>query len=212
LRIGHTEVGFVRAVTNVTTRYVKVNMPKAAIEGLQQAFKGNFEFEETKLWLGNHHNRESLLPWKYVYFTEPDTILQTRPWVLPQLVDALDEGFILVPHRLQPIPHESDVKGSDDKTKFVPAAGDLSVVMELDALGGDVCCDAGIEKPGASNYPECGTFWYMCGFGKKGGDPFVDHERLLAYKFMRLRDGTGIVSLTGTEHGRRCNPGKNAVC
>jgi hypothetical protein len=207
LRIGHTEVGFVRAVTNVTTRYIKVNMPKAAIEGLQQAFKGDLGFEETKLWLGNHHNRESSSPWKYVYLTEPDTILQTRPWVLPQLVDALDdEGcFILVPHRLQPIPHESDVKGYDDKTTFVPAVGDLSVVMELDALGGDVCCDAGIDKPGESNYPECGTFWYMCGFGKKGGDPLVDHERLLPYKFMRLRDGTGIVSLTGTEHGRRCN-------
>jgi hypothetical protein len=209
--IGLMEVGFVR-VTNATTQFIEVNMPKAALDGLQQAFKGGLESEETKLWLGSHHSREDASsPWKYVYLTEPDTILQTRPWVLPQLVDALDEGFILVPHRLQPIPHETDVKGTKDKSRFVPAIGNFSAVIELDALGGDVCCDAGIDKPGTTNYPKCGSFWYWCGFGRRG-DPLVDHERLLPYKFMRLRHGTGIVSLAGTEHGRRCNPGKNAAC
>ena len=212
-RIGHMEVGFVSVTfADLITKAVKNNIPKAALAGLQQAFKGDLGFDETKLWLGDHHyNKESASPWKYVYLTEPDTILQTRPWVLPQLVDALDDGFIIVPHRLQPLPHESDVKGFEDTRKFVPAIGNFSVVMELDALGGDVCCDAGIDKPGESKYPSCGNFWFLCGFDKKG-DPLVNHERLLPYEFMRLRDGTGIVSLTGTPHGRRCNPRKNAVC
>jgi hypothetical protein len=60
----------------------------------------------------------------------------------------------------------------------------------------------------------CGSWWYMCGFKRKGivkelQDAVIleNNKRLLSYPMMKLRDGTGVV-FASTEMGRRCIPSK----
>ena len=205
--IGRTEVGYTLATDEeVKSFHVKINIVKAALSGLQSALKGDLEHKRTGEFLGSTRDPSF---WRYVYLTEPDTVLQTRPWALPQLKAALDKGLILAPHRLQPVPHESDVRGMKNRNKFLAATGNFSTVMELDPLNGGVCCDelAGRYKPGKDDIETCGTFWWTCGF-----NPRRNHSRLEPYQLMRLQPGTGIVTLAGTAHGRRCIPSKNSVC
>lgn len=206
--IGPTEVGYLQVTKEeANSRFIKTNMPKGALVVLQRGFKGNLDEKRAKQLFGSTHDRSF---WRYIFLTEPDTILQTRPWALPQLRDALDQGFILTPHRLQPLPHESDVIGmGDEPNKFVPATGNFSSVINLKADA--ACCDEhkGTYKPGKDNFPDCGMFWWQCGFKPNGND-----ERLKPYSLIRLQSGTGIVSLAATEHGRRCFPKRSssAVC
>ena len=180
-----------------------INVIKGALTGLQHALKGKRDKKRTKEWL-----RSSRTSWKYVYLTEPDIILHTKPWVLPQLKDALDQGLVLTPHWLQPLPHEADFSKMKDKSKLVPATGNFSSVMELNALNGGVCCDEnkGTYKPWEDFPKEKGSFWRQRGFFNGG-----NHERLTPYSLIRLNPGTGIVSLAASAHGRRCYPRQNGV-
>ena len=92
-----------------------------------------------------------------------------------------------------------------------------------------VCCDDGPDTPGWTTRNECGfNPWWRCGFLKvrrqntgttteqdrpnnnntnneeqQQEDP---HYRLAHYPLLELQDGTGIVTIAGTEHGRRCRP------
>jgi hypothetical protein len=173
--------------------------------GLQSALKGDLDEERQRECLGNVHNAST---WKYVYLTEPDLILQTRPGALPQLRDALDKGLVLCPHRLQPLPHEYDVPGMETKDKFVPATGNFAFVLELNPLQGGVCCDKnkGSYKPWME-VGSCDNFWWMCGF-----DARRNHSLLEPYPLIRLHPGMGIVSLAASEHGRRCWPSSTGTC
>ena len=94
-----TELQYIR-VDQTATKFVDHNIPYASLKGLRMAFNGDLNETETELWLGKSRNS-----WKFVYLTEPDSILHTRPHVLHQLRDVVLEGSIAVPHRLQPIPH-----------------------------------------------------------------------------------------------------------
>ncbi len=95
---GETTVVF-RVVTTMKTRFISTNMPYGAIVGLQRAFKSDDDN-----WLGNEPR------WNSVYLTEPDTLLHVKPTALPDLMDGvLNRGWILSPHRLQPIPHATDL-------------------------------------------------------------------------------------------------------
>jgi hypothetical protein len=217
-QIGLMEVGFAVASSAYSrSLYVKTNMPRATLMGLRDAFLYS-ELQESErseamtknmtAWLG------SKVDWKYVYLTEPDTILQARPSALKSLKAEVDKGSVLLPHRLQPIPHESDVKGMERTDRYV-AETEVSEIISLDPNNGDdACCDeqAGPAfKPGKPpNYEECGNFWYLCGFYDKVKEN--RHRRLLPYKFIRLISGTEIVSIAGNEQGRRCIPKKNATC
>ncbi|CAB9518881.1 expressed unknown protein [Seminavis robusta] len=222
-QIGHMEVGFAVASPDYArTKVQKKNMPKATLLGLKDAFEyseiagSNRTTAMTKnmtAWLGNKKDPSY---WKYVYLTEPDTILQARPTALPQIKVELDKGSVLLPHRLQPIPHESDVRGMEKENLYV-SEREFPEVIGLDPNNGnDVCCDehAGADfKPGLPPYhAKCKSFWYQCGFGRKMQDKENRHVRLKPYKFIRLLGGTGIVSLAGSEHGRRCIPRKDSIC
>ena len=163
--IGPLELGFVKVHKEETkTSSVELNIPKAALQVLQQAFQGDLDDERTKQIFGTTTEKSY---WKYVYLTEPDTILQTKPYALSQLKQALDEGFVLAPHRLQPIPHEADFVGMKDTRRFVPAEGNFSNVLDLNTKHENaVCCDeqAGSYKPWKDYFDKCGTFWWDCGF------------------------------------------------
>lgn len=220
---GHMELGYaVIPQETARTKHLNKNMPKATLLGLRNAFLYSQEDDDYKLddvkktavesWLGSRHNTDYF---KYVYLTEPDTILQTRPSSLAAIKAEVDTGAVLLPHRLQPIPHESDVRGSNPKF-FV--SEEFKQVIELDPIGNhDVCCDeqAGPDfKPGRPPYVEkCGGFWYSCGFSRRSSGPEEErHRRLAPYLFMRLKGGTEIAGIAGNEHGRRCVPKKNGVC
>lgn len=208
-KIGPMEVGYVQVKSEeAKTKFIDTNMPKGALHVLQHGFKGDLDMNRTIDLFGTTTDKSH---WKYIYLTEPDIILQTKQWALPQLKNALDQGLVLAPHRLQPLPHEADFIGMKDETRFVKAEGNFSTVLDLDPLEGAVCCDeqAGSYKPWKDYFGSCGTFWWECHFNK---DENSTHSHLTPYSLIRLRQGTGIVSLSATAHGRRCFPKKNGEC
>jgi hypothetical protein len=130
--------------------------PKQAIGGLQLALNGKLNVSHTQEWLGDTPKR-----WKYVYFTEPDLILSSRPGSIEALSSQLQSGSILAAHRLQPIPHALDFPGFEDLRRVVPAVGKFAASAITDVNTAEyVCCDAGNGRPGREMaQPECGGFW-----------------------------------------------------
>ena len=227
-----TELGYVR-ITNETwvqTNFVKVNMPRGAIIGMTKALTGELDDgDSSQDWLGPEHDASY---WKYVYLTEPDTILQTKPEILLPIQQGLDHGFSFFPHRLQPLPHEADLPILEEgqslssyiEGQFIPNKGPFSNITILDtwySRDGDVlshCCDdMDSGWPGRDDknrYPKCGKFWWTCGFVKNSkvqdwteAEVIEHHKRLIPYPMMKLRDGTE-VTFGPTEMGRRCIPSK----
>jgi hypothetical protein len=177
------------------------NIPKGALVDLQKALRGSLGEEHQREWLGSAPNH----PWKYVYFTEDDHILNARELTTAHTV--LDDGGILIPHRMQPIPHYLDLQGILDHTKdgiLVPESFQNGIVEDLYA-DTDSCCDT-TEKPGSKLGPwRVNQSWWQCGFQTKE----ANHTLLESYEFIRFIEGTGIVSLAATEHSRQCVPSKN---
>ena len=231
-QVGLTEVVYAVSPMNKATspRNKKLtHVPRAALWGLFQAFESagkirqsaNVHSNETlavQKWLGTTRNASY---WKYVYFTEADSILWTRPTTLSMLQQQLEtEPTVLIPHRLQPIPHQSDFLTVNqslppDYRYLSNATGSpFEQVMELDALQPqhDACCDefrGPRFKPGSIPKP-CGNFWYMCDFSKRAHNR--THAHLQHYALVRFTHGTGVVSLASQETGRRCIPQKGALC
>ena len=136
-------------------------------------------------WLGQAEEEEH--KWKYVYSTGADTILHVKGEALPTLARELDLGHVLIPHRLQPLPHESDFfffsrsssssssSGDDSVPKnvttnsVIPSYGVFAHVQQMGST--DQCCDDGAHPNTDYNYDRVsssscnGTFWYLCGFG-----------------------------------------------
>ncbi|CAB9525723.1 expressed unknown protein [Seminavis robusta] len=211
-QVGHMQVAFCDGrPEDSKTQFVDVNVPKAALVGLRNAFLAaeRGDVDTAKPFLGDNTTPDY---WKYVYLTEPDSILNTRPHTLQMLQQSADLGRVIVPHRFQPIPHETDVHGTQNRDLYLPHAGDFYGVIELDALSlhPDKCCDEAKGpkfKPGLPpNFPDCGNFWYMCGFTSHIPKTERSHDRLKQYKLIRLLQGTQFVLLASQEHGRRCLP------
>jgi len=159
-KIRSTEIGYVQAVTeDVISAKTPINIVKGALVGLQNALKGSLNSIQQQEWLGT-----SSRDWKYVYLTEADTILQTKPSALVQLKTALDEGLILAPHRLQLLPHEYDLRGMKNRNKMVPAKGNFTNVTTLNPLNGAVCCHDYHKPLDYQHAGECKSFWWQCGF------------------------------------------------
>jgi hypothetical protein len=95
-QIGNTEVGYASSSKEeVASKITPIIRVKGALAGLQHAIQGKMEPSRLQEWLGVTRNASY---WTYVYLTEPDTILQTRPLALVQIREALDDGLILARH------------------------------------------------------------------------------------------------------------------
>jgi hypothetical protein len=71
--IGPPEVGYVQVTKEeAKSKYVKMNMPKGALNVLQLGFKGNLDKKRTKELFGSIKDPSF---WRYVSLTEPATIL-----------------------------------------------------------------------------------------------------------------------------------------
>jgi len=228
-KIGHMEVNFYEATQEQYNSNVKRNMPRACLMGAYKAFTlaqrshASLDSEEKlylKVWFGESYPHSN---WKYVALTEPDSILQSRPNSLQQLKNALDHGHILAPHRLQPLPHHSDLQGmntSEYALAHLREEDGFNDVIELDAVyGPDVCCDEakGPDHRPGWNFPNCpnNRRWWACGFQERfryETDPDDRHHRLRPYQFFRLKNGVGLTTIAGNLFGRRCIPAKKSTC
>jgi hypothetical protein len=192
------------------------NLPKEALNGLQNAFNGNLPDDEITLWLGPTTDRTK---WKYVYFTEPDLILHTRPSTIPILLDGLDNNRILAAHRFQLVQHESDFLPNTTlhESLYMSAVGKFGIVHELDSItGNDQCIWTTNDTAYFGRRPRpCGDFWYRCGFGDQYNSS-IDRNNIteveqsyIGYQpleLIRLTHGTGFVIATGTESRQICTP------
>lgn len=188
------------------------NVPKSSLKKLRHVLLGNAN-DDTDCWLGKTSTMLRTAKatqvvesrWKYIFFTEQDILLSTRQSSLFALGEALKQGYVLAPHRLQPIPHGSDFKGLEvvnDSSRIIPAAEPFAHVYEVNSNNMS-CCDAGLFKP-MTIFEPYDNFWWMSGFGKTSSMSLeAAHKHLLLYPFMRLTDGTNVV-FAGTEHGKLC--------
>jgi len=226
--IATTELGYVQIDEGLYKTAMKAeNRPRGSLYGLQQAFEGKFDSTYTKQWLGSVHDPSY---WKYIYFTEPDLLLQTRPVSLPAIHSALERDRVLMPHRLESITHEYDMTNRngvvyDGTRDFLPAEGAFEDVLTLDTEV-DMCCDNGIERPDWNKADDptkyaCASWWWDCGYTRQwqeaGIAEEIKHRRLLYYSpLIRLTRGINLVSIPGTEHERKCRPQKrqkpNDIC
>ncbi|CAJ1965810.1 unnamed protein product [Cylindrotheca closterium] len=222
--LGQTEIACVQIndETWLKTKWVDFNMPRAAVLGMRLSLMGRLPGRAE--WLGTLQDPSY---WRYVYLTEPDTILYTKPSVLPLLKQGLDDGLAFFPHRLQPLPHESDLPTSLDRHQsdpyagsFLPNVGSFSNLTLL--TKDDHCCDEGNflldNSDHGYNYytfEDCGR-WWSCGFVDPNtlqatlslAEVEDRHRRLLPYTpLLRLEEGMAIV-FGSTERGRKCRPSK----
>eukprot|EP00980_Cylindrotheca_fusiformis_P023647 scaffold10700_cov108-Cylindrotheca_fusiformis.AAC.11 len=224
LQVGRTIVVYTRLQESwIKTNHVAVNVPRGTLIGMHTAISGKMGEGHTKEWLG-----DDIGQWKYFYLTEPDTILNVKPEILPLIRQGLDNDWIFFPHRFQPIPHEADlpvdhafmrtgryVSGSVPPFSNITNLANPWSNETKEGSGASHCCDTGIIKPGrteefGTKQRPCGQWWWACGFTDQ--DTIQSeievrelHKRLVPYPMMSLQGGTGVVVL-GTEMGRRCLP------
>jgi hypothetical protein len=225
--VGHLEVGFVLTNPEATrTKSILRNMPKGCLVGAREAFLAADTAAEQRTetqtkhladWFGTMYDPSH---WRYLYLTEPDSILTTRAEALPQIKEEMDlRGGIVPPFRLQPIPHESDVPGYAATGRYLHEEDGFPVI-EMDHYNiHDVCCDHHLGpdiRPGLSDFPACGNRkWFFCGLDidhKPQSSVDDPHQRLRPYQLIRLKRGTGITTIAGNLFARRCFPAHNAVC
>lgn len=196
------EVAFVQVTdpTWISNGKVERNVPRAAIFGMRQAMRKKLNATETSKWLGNHKN--AWQHWNNVYLTEPDTLLHIRPELLSKMSEALQEGLSFFPHRLHPLPHESDLPAGHtlNPGAYLPNIGHFSNISSLISIGNSVsdyvsCCDGGGVWPGNDGWEKsngCRPFW-TCGFhhieldedgGHNQTELLQKHERLELYPMM----------------------------
>jgi hypothetical protein len=202
---GDTEMAYIHT-DDVNSTATRINVPKGALVGLHDAMKATGDDSLKDKWLGKlQHNR-----FQYVYMTESDQVLHAR--LSGTFLNAMDQGGIIVPHRMQPIPHAADLENVPSleecilpKDQFPPQR-----VVDLDSATSS-CCDVNshlFTSPTSPRKPSKCQFWWQCGLlGTNTGDRNFSH--LNGYDFVRLTDGTGIVHLNSNEWSRRCQPGRN---
>jgi hypothetical protein len=183
---GETEVIFVTVDAATTkTRSVENNLPLGAIAGLQQAVRN----KDVK-WLGENTER-----WRSVFLAEPDQILHVKQRSIHDLARIVESGFVLSPHRLQPVPHPGDIHILPHPIPESSSAFKVETLETDDAI----CLDAGRHSKVRKKSDTCATWWWQCGF--EDGN----HSRLDNYTMMRLRYGSRVTVLAASEHGRKCN-------
>jgi hypothetical protein len=138
-------------------------VPYQAIHGLKMALQSHPKMTATEIenWLGAKHMLNATR-WKYVYYSEPDLILNSRASAIPTLTAELAYGNLIAAHRLPPISHAVDFPpGFDDQyLKTVPEFGNLSHVYDMYS-DKSACCDAGNGRPGREiEQNKCTSWWW----------------------------------------------------
>jgi hypothetical protein len=206
LGLSQMEINFVHVTDPdwISTGSVATNIPRAAVMGMRLALSQKLNKTETAKWLGS---RQKPSYWKYIYLTEPDTILHIRPELLPSFQSALDRGLSLFPHRLHPLPHETDLPQNHTLNPgvYLPNVGHFSNITILDTSeqaqqhhyadgSSDIavsCCDDGKVWPGEDGWDkkkECGP-WWTCGFHRidlDHGEVYNETELLQKHKALQL--------------------------
>ena len=207
---------------------IQYNQQKLSLKKLRHVLLGKANRDDILCWLGEtaidnerrakneSHDSWQQSRWKYISLTEPDILLTARPSSLGLLSEKLKEGYVLAPHRFQPLPHGSDFKGlevASDKSCVIPADGPFEHVREVNSNDMS-CCDAGRYMPKENLGPYNGqlqdfwdgTLWWQYGFDRTSEMSVQDaHKHLLPYHLFRLVDGTGVVTV-GSAHGKMCYP------
>lgn len=205
------EYRFVEANVNTTGFDDDGLVPKQATHGLKLAFLGKLNESVREEWLGPQPDR-----WKYVYFSEPDLILSSRPGSVSDLTSALNQGLMMAAHRLVPVPHQLDFPNLPNN-EVLPLEGRFGLVQSVNSDDW-VCCDAGNQFPGHQKMSVCGNWWYNCGF-KPPGKPYETleeleeaHRQKLHYLLLHFETGTSTVIMATTEHARQCVPLHTDAC
>ena len=188
-KIGDTELAFVRT-DHIESELVSENIPRGALVDLQEALRG----VNSVPYLGSTISDGRF---RYIFLTEADQILNAR-LSHPFLV-AMDEGGIVIPHRVQPIPHPQDL-GHLQASPHILSWPSHKTVISLNASTADRCCDTGEHQDGYRRV--CPGRWFFCDYGQANGT----FRHLDEYSLISLTDGTGIVALAGNQHSRRCTP------
>jgi hypothetical protein len=187
-------------------------LPTQALSGLQLVLSGNITGPENEneiiQWLGT----TNLTKWQYVYFTKPDLIVHTRPQTIQYLAKELEDDKLLVAHRFILLPHESDFPKFVDRSLIVPALGHFANVTTVDSYRGDGCIWDGQNDKIYRHNKTCPDRWDRCGFGigldPKNYSTIHDVEKLFyhytPFQLIRLKQGTGFVTLSGTESRNIC--------
>ena len=164
--------------------YGNINVPLRALIGLQNAFE-----TDSDNWLGNTKEQ-----WSSVYYTEQDQLLHIKPNVLPELIHGVvEDGWVLSPHRLHPLPHASDLPYTDLRTHQPRVPNNEKHQVRSVNSYASRCMDAGNARPKKG----CGNFWWICAM--------KNLTFLEPYELMRLSPhSTGITLVVGNEQGRMC--------
>jgi hypothetical protein len=190
------------------------NLPREAIQGIQYVFNRNVTLlptqsidEVTIQWLGTN----DLNKFRYVYFTEPDLLLNTRPRTIPYIANELRNGNIIMAHRLQLIQHGSDFPNFADTSLIIPAMGSFANVTTLDSMNGDGCLLLGRNDKAGLKAPRCRKLWWRCGFGHSKQHNYSDVKQIeklfhlyKSFELIRLKHGTGFTTIAGTQQRSMC--------
>jgi hypothetical protein len=186
-------------------------LPTEAIRGLQYALVGNYTSdEEIEKWLGTTNRSK----WQYVYFSEPDLILNTRPRIIPYIAKELQRGQTIMAHRFQLVQHGSDYPNFIDPQLIMPAVGRFANVTSVSSLRrNDQCIWENYNNDRiALKNKTCQMLWNRCGFDmnrkfnhyKTIADVEKAYQMYKVFNFMRLVDGTGFTTIAGTEGRNIC--------
>lgn len=190
-------------------------MVQHAIGLLQQAMRSEMDHDKKIQWLGKNPSQ-----WKFVYFTEPDTILHTRGSALGPIGKRLQQGQVITAHRLEPILQKQiDIQDYQDRSNFVLSPFESTLGRMLHDLDSETaaCCDGGNRRPGQTDFTYCGTR-FACHVRlhpsttlPQGTAPaLTKRQHLISHPYLRLKQGLGVPLVSS--HARICLPAERGSC
>jgi len=212
---GNMELAFVQVGEFEKPPDHKVNVPALALSYLSAAMRQkdrSKQKDEQEKWFGKGDPAH----WQYVYFSEADLLLTTRPSAQKDLSKALQQGLLLAPHRLESMPHRRNFGSLNDTGKLdaalqqrtLPDHGVFAVIHDLGLE--DSCCDQGGYYPSnredptrpmrSRARPDLCPRWgphHGCGFYNKNitySDPasiLTAHQLVIGYAFFTVEGGLG---------------------
>lgn len=191
-----------------------VHVPRTALLQLEHELSSPGVEAEAGL-LGRHAPKD----FDHIYYSEPDQILLARLVDHQPAVAAADawwkelsQGKVLVPHRLQSLPHPHDIPTSETQLdRLLPLDQPLH---HLSAWGTASCCDHGkILLPEEKEKQE--EPWWIRGFVENGNfSKALQSLSLMTLEntdpggdgFPNIVPGTGMVLIGGSVQGGKCLP------